>query len=104
MNEIIENNDEINQKFIKEQIILLLESAQGIWKDALQSQVKLTVKADLLQESLNQIKEFSSLPSYPGGLKQIQNSINRISNCKKRIFLVSNRLNKLNQILLLNKK
>ena len=84
---------------LNEQLIKLLNAAQGIWKDALESQVRLTVKADYLQESLDQIKQLSALPNYPAGMKQLQNSINRVQICKKRIVAVQNRLNKLNMIL-----
>ena len=84
---------------VKGELVQLLEAAQGIWKDALQSQVRLTVKADLLQESLNQIREYSALPSYPHGLKQIQDSIRRIGICKKRIDTITNRLSRLNGLL-----
>ena len=84
---------------LNSQLINLLNAAQGIWKDALESQVRLTVKADYLQESLDQIKQYSALPNYPAGLKQLQNSINRVQICKKRIIAVQNRLAKLNAIL-----
>ncbi|EAY22972.1 hypothetical protein TVAG_077190 [Trichomonas vaginalis G3] len=88
-----------NGELLKENMVLLLNAAQGIWKDALESQAKLTVKIDYLQESINQIKELSALPNYPQGIKHIQNSINRTQACKKRIAMVQARLNKLNQIL-----
>ena len=84
---------------LNEQLVQLLNAAQGIWKDALESQVRLTVKADYLQESLDQIKQLSALPNYPAGMRQLQNSINRVQTCRKRITAVQNRLNKLNLIL-----
>ena len=84
---------------LNENLVQLLNAAQGIWKDALESQVRLTVKADYLQESLNQIKEYSALPNYPHGTKQLQNSINRVQICRKRIAAVQARLAKLSAIL-----
>lgn len=88
-----------NGELLKEKMVMLLNAAQGIWKDALESQVKLTVKVDYFQESINQIKELSALPNYPHGIRQIQNSIARVQACKKRIMNVQARLNKLNTIL-----
>lgn len=83
---------------VKDSIVNLLDSAQGIWRDAMASQVRLTKAADILQQHMNEIKEYSALPIYPG-MKTLQNSINRIQNCKKRIGTVGTRLNRISGIL-----
>lgn len=84
---------------MKEKLVNLLNSAQGIWKDALQSQISLTQKCDDLQEAINEVKEFAALPSYPNGMRQLQVCIGRVQNAKKRIIQVGGRLNHISQIL-----
>lgn len=84
---------------MKERLVNLLNSAQGIWKDALQSQISLTQKCDDLQEAINEVKELAALPSYPNGMRQLQVCIGRVQNAKKRIIQVGGRLNHISQIL-----
>lgn len=80
----------------KEELVLLLNAAQGIWKDALKSQIDLTQRSDLLQSEINEIKQLSALPQYPG-IKVLQQQINRINNCNKRVLAVKARLDRLSQ-------
>ena len=80
---------------VRDSIIHLLNSAQGIWKDALDSQVRLTECADQLQTEMTEIRQYSALPTYPSGMKLLQSSLNRIQVCKKRITAVGGRLNRI---------
>ena len=84
---------------IKTEIVELLNAAQGVWKDAYQSQVRLTKMVDQLQEEISDIKSYSAPPSYPAGMKTLNSSLERIKNCKKRITQISNRLNRVSNTL-----
>lgn len=84
---------------LNEKLVYLVNSAQGIWKDAYESQKRLSIVTDKLQQDIDEIKKLTGLPNYPSGMKKLQNSINRVQNAKRRILNIQNRLNRLDMIL-----
>ena len=84
---------------VRDSLVHLLNSAQGIWRDALDSQIKLTKCTDELQIGMKEIKQYSATPTWPNGMKLLQSSINRIQMCKRRIGAIGGRLNKIAQTL-----
>ena len=91
-------------KQVEEKILTLINSAQVIWKDAFDSQVRLTKKVDALQENMNLIKEYTAIPRYPAGLKLLELSIARINNVNSRLLAVHSRLNKVRAIIQFHKQ
>jgi hypothetical protein len=83
----------------RDELVRLVNSAQGIWRDALQSQVRLTQYIDQLQIQITEIKQYTAVPAYPAGLKRLQASHNRILAVKKRIATVGSRLTRLSNTL-----
>jgi len=91
-------------KQIEEKILALINSAQGIWKDAFDSQVRITKKVDELQETINAINEYTAIPRYPAGLKLLELSVARINNVNSRLMVIHSRLNKIRNIIQLHKQ
>lgn len=81
------------------EIETLLNAAQGIWRDALESQLAISQKTAALHESITEIKSLSSLLTYPAGTKKIQQIITRLQSVRRRINTVNGRLNRISATL-----
>ncbi|KAH0785282.1 hypothetical protein GPJ56_010693 [Histomonas meleagridis] len=97
--EHINSQENEKAKALDQKLLHFFNAAQGIWKDAFQSQERLAAAADKLQEDINMIKQLTALPMYPSGMKHLQICVDRIQNSKKRIIAIGNRLNKIEAIL-----
>lgn len=84
---------------VYEKLKYLFDSAQGIWRDAYESQKRLSEVTDKLQQDIDEIKKLTGLPNYPSGMKKLQSSISRVQSAKKRIISIGNRLNRLDTFL-----
>ena len=78
-------------------IVDLLNSAQGIWKDSINSQVKLFELITELEKRINEINQLTAIPVFPHGSRQLASCLNRLIQVKNRLTVTQGRLNAISQ-------